>query len=451
MKIVIYKKLIKYLKSIIENTAFAGHVYAVGGCVRDFKIAVKEKLEGNIKDVDLVVDLPNGGIEFAKFLESSGYTKGSLVIYETFGTVMFRLKKFPDIELEAVQTRSECYRDENSRNPETSYGTIQQDAFRRDFTINALYHDITNLKEIDFNGHGLEDLENHIIDTCGEPDIIFDEDPLRIMRAVRFAARLGYTISDRTVEGIKKHAKRLSIISQERITDEFNKILETSRPQYGISKLIDYGIIDVILPEIKNILDNDLLIKIGKLSYDLDCYNAMARDKNIPEYSKKLNILILIAYRLPIIFADIMKRMKYSNDEIKEVRFYAIILYSFQYMLESQNMALLRNIEYQCKTMESYKRLYFIYKEMGHIGWEPAFIGSEHPMLGYKLPIDGDYLMCTFGLTPGKEVGIVLRECLNAAFANPKLDKNDFSKSIWKYMTEGGDLKKFTMDAIRQF
>lgn len=425
VKISEYRSLLEYLAGLIKGSEYEGHVYAVGGCVRDSYIASLNNVTGFIKDIDLVVDLPNGGINLAKYLESVHMVKGSLVIYETFGTVMFHLKEYPDIELEAVQTRSECYRDENSRNPETSYGTIQQDAFRRDFTINALYYNISTGEIKDFNGHGIEDIKNHIIDTCGDPDIIFNEDPLRIMRAVRFAARLGYTISDRTVEGIKKHAKRLSIISQERITDEFNKILETSRPQYGISKLIDYGIIDVILPEIKNILDNDLLIKIGRLSYDLDCYNAMARDKNIPEYSKKLNILILIAYHLPIIFADVMKRMKYSNDEIKEVKFYAVIMYSFQYMLESQNIALLRNIEYQCETIESYKRLYFIYKEIGHIGWEPAFIGSEHPMLGYKLPVDGESIMKEFGFKPGPVIGLSLKECLEYAFNKPDATKEE--------------------------
>lgn len=107
MHVAIYEQILDYLAKQIKNTEFEGHVYAVGGCVRDSHIAKNSSNADSIKDIDLVVDLPNGGIMLARYLESNGFTKGSIVVYENYGTVMFHLKQFPNIELEAVQTRKE--------------------------------------------------------------------------------------------------------------------------------------------------------------------------------------------------------------------------------------------------------------------------------------------------------------------------------------------------------
>lgn len=428
VKISEYRSLLEYLAGLIKGSEYEGHVYAVGGCVRDSYIASLNNVTGFIKDIDLVVDLPNGGINLAKYLESVHMVKGSLVIYETFGTVMFHLKEYPDIELEAVQTRSECYRDENSRNPETSYGTIQQDAFRRDFTINALYYNISTGEIKDFNGHGIEDIKNHIIDTCGDPDIIFNEDPLRIMRAIRFAARLGYFISERTMEGIKKYANRLHIISQERITDEFNKILATDKPQWGLMKLIDYGIIDVIMPEVKTaIADNSLLIIMGRCSYDLDEINAESGKKGELEFDKKIAMLSLISrYAGPQVFSEVMKTMKYSNDDIKEVAFYGQALIDMQNAEDSRKLSDLRRIEYSCLNTITYARLYFLYKEITrHVPWSDMGLTVKHPMIGYALPVDGESIMKEFGFKPGPVIGLSLKECLEYAFNKPDATKEE--------------------------
>ena len=163
-----YNNIVARLGEIIKGTKFEGHLYTVGGCNRD-KLLGRE-----IKDIDVVLDIPNGGIEFAKWLMSAGYTTGEPVVYEHFGTSMFRLRDFPEDEIEAVQTRKECYRDINTRNPDTAFGTIQDDATRRDFTYNAIYCDVSTGERRDVNGKSLEDLNNNILRTCGSPDIIFN-------------------------------------------------------------------------------------------------------------------------------------------------------------------------------------------------------------------------------------------------------------------------------------
>lgn len=432
MYVAMYEHIMDYLAKQIKGTRFEGHVYAVGGCVRDTQIAKDSGKVGNIKDIDLVVDLPNGGIELAKYLEGINRTKGSLVIYETFGTVMFRLKRYPDVELEAVQTRSECYRDENSRNPETSFGTIQQDAFRRDFTINALYYDISNKEQKDFNGHGLGDLRNHMIDTCGDPDIIFDEDPLRIMRAVRFAAKLSYSISDRTIAGIKKYAKRLEIISQERITDEFNKILVTDNPTYGLTKLQDYGIMEVIAPILCK-LSTEAMIDLYNLSYYLKCNNLYADQEKLPEYyDVERMMLSMISYFVgPNEFKELMLKMKYSNDEIKEVTERARLLKLMKIAADRKDFAVLHEIEYKCMTKLEYGKLYFIAKQIREIPfWVALNPYQEHSLIGYEMPIDGEWVMKRFNIGPGPKVGWILKYFLLLVFNQPDKLKTleDFEK-----------------------
>ena len=152
-----FHKIVLYLKDLIKGTKFDGKTYVVGGAVRDLL------MDKEIKDVDVVLELPNGGIDFAKWMEENGYTHGSVVTYPTYGTAMFRLNEYPEVEIECVQTRKEQYKDKNSRNPETEYGTLYEDIMRRDFTCNTLLYDITNCQVLDLTGKGIEDIKNKII------------------------------------------------------------------------------------------------------------------------------------------------------------------------------------------------------------------------------------------------------------------------------------------------
>ena len=124
-----FYKIVFYLKDLINGTKFEGKTYVVGGAVRDLY------MNKEIKDIDIVLELPNGGIEFANWMEENGHAHGSVVTYPTYGTAMFRMKEYPEVEIECVQTRKEQYKDKNSRNPETEYGTLYEDAMRRDLSI----------------------------------------------------------------------------------------------------------------------------------------------------------------------------------------------------------------------------------------------------------------------------------------------------------------------------
>ena len=152
-----FYKIVLYLKDLINGTKFEGKIYVVGGAVRDLY------MDKEIKDIDIVAELPSGGIEFANWMEENGHTHGSVVTYPTYGTAMFHLKEYPEVEIECVQTRKEQYKDKNSRNPETEYGTLYEDIMRRDFTCNTLLYDITDCQILDLTGKGIEDIKNKII------------------------------------------------------------------------------------------------------------------------------------------------------------------------------------------------------------------------------------------------------------------------------------------------
>ena len=152
-----FHKIVLYLKDLINGTKFEGKTYVVGGAVRDLY------MDKEIKDIDIVVERPNGGIDFANWMGENGYTHGSVLTYPTYGTAMFRLNEYPEVEIECVQTRKEQYKDKNSRNPETEYGTLYEDVMRRDFTCNTLLYDITNCQILDLTEKGIEDIKNKII------------------------------------------------------------------------------------------------------------------------------------------------------------------------------------------------------------------------------------------------------------------------------------------------
>lgn len=158
----LYIQICDYLQDIIEDTLFENHCFAVGGCVRD------EILGHEIKDIDLCIDLPDGGIVFANWLYKEELLTHEPVVYPTYGTAMFQLAAFPDVELEVVQTRKEQYKDKNSRNPEVVFGSIEEDCKRRDLTINSLYYDISRNVYLDLTGYGYRDIKDKKIRCVGE-------------------------------------------------------------------------------------------------------------------------------------------------------------------------------------------------------------------------------------------------------------------------------------------
>ncbi len=215
--------------------------YVIGGFVRDFLLERDFK-----KDIDIVA--VGSGIELALKVSELLPKKPKVQVFKTYGTAMLR---FEDTEIEFVGARKESYHFE-SRNPVVENGTLEDDQNRRDFTINALalslntdtYGDLVD----PFNG--VLDLENKTIKTPLDPDITYSDDPLRMMRAIRFATQLGFEIENNSLASITKNAERITIISGERIVDELNKILSTEKPSIGFLLLYKTGLLDIILPEL---------------------------------------------------------------------------------------------------------------------------------------------------------------------------------------------------------
>ncbi len=237
--------LSKYL--FISNAAkTAGEmnlkVYIVGGFVRDLI------LNRNRDEMDFLV-IGDGPLYASKFAESLGINKIS--IFKNFGTAHFRVN---DFDLEFVGARKESY-NRSSRKPAVSIGTFKEDISRRDFTINTL---AVSINESDFGElidsyNGINDLKERIIKTPIDPLITFNDDPLRIMRAYRFASQLNFKVDDSINEAANKLRERLKIVSQERITDEFLKILSSPVPSIGIKLLFNSGVMEIIFPEIANL------------------------------------------------------------------------------------------------------------------------------------------------------------------------------------------------------
>ncbi|MCC7245488.1 MAG: HD domain-containing protein [Saprospiraceae bacterium] len=214
--------------------------YVVGGYVRD-------RLLGRpTKDIDVVC--VGDGIQLAEMVANSLSPRPKVVVYRRFGTAMLR---FEGLEIEFVGARRESY-SPDSRKPAVEQGSLEDDQNRRDFTINAL---AVSLNEHNF-GHiidpfnGLAHLEDKIIKTPLDPGKTFSDDPLRMMRAIRFATQLGFDIEPRTFDGIKRFKSRIHIISKERIATELEKILLTPRPSVGFNLLFDCGLLQLILPEV---------------------------------------------------------------------------------------------------------------------------------------------------------------------------------------------------------
>lgn len=222
--------------------------YVIGGYVRD------ALLNRPSKDIDVVVE--GKGIDLAKaFADKIG--SNGFSYFENFGTAMV---VHEDWEVEFVGARKESYRRE-SRKPIVEEGTLEDDQIRRDFTINAMS---ISLNDEDFGElhdpfGGLDDIRHKIIRTPTDPDVTFDDDPLRMMRAIRFATQLNFTIEANTLASIGKNKDRISIVSQERITDELNKILLSAEPSIGFNLLFETGLLHIIFPDFVKLYGVDII------------------------------------------------------------------------------------------------------------------------------------------------------------------------------------------------
>ncbi|GGH47204.1 tRNA nucleotidyltransferase [Mangrovimonas yunxiaonensis] len=215
--------------------------YVIGGFVRDYLLQRDAK-----KDIDVVA--VGSGIALAKEVSKNLPNNPKVKVFKTYGTAMLR---YDDLEIEFVGARKESYT-KDSRNPIVENGTLQDDQNRRDFTINAL---ALNLSETHFGDlldpfNGIADLETKTIRTPLDPDITYSDDPLRMMRAIRFATQLDFWIEDESLNAITRNSHRIEIITKERIVTELHKILESETPSKGFLLLEKTGLLDRILPEL---------------------------------------------------------------------------------------------------------------------------------------------------------------------------------------------------------
>ena len=224
--------------------------YVVGGFVRDFLLKRKK----DKTDIDFVC--VGNGMKLAELVTHKLGKKATFKVFKNFGTAMIYYK---GEDYEFVGARKESYRSD-SRKPIVENGTLEDDQNRRDFTINAI---AIQLNDSDFGKlidpfSGQKDLENKIIRTPLDPDITYSDDPLRMMRAIRFATQLDYNIEKKSFQAIKQNAKRLNIVSTERITDELNKIMLCEIPSIGINLLFETGLLHQFFPEVCNLQGVDI-------------------------------------------------------------------------------------------------------------------------------------------------------------------------------------------------
>ncbi len=251
------KDLRLLLAEALQGSELLEKSYFAGGAVRDYLLF--EGRKELVLDVDIAVEVPDGGRLLAELIhEKLGSSKP--VVYNTFGTAAVTLDK---LNLEFVHTRKESYR-KHDRKPEVSFGTLKEDALRRDFGINALYMKISDGSILDPSGKGMRDIENRVIACVDDPERVFTEDPLRLLRGIRFAARLGFEIETATYEAILNSKDQLVHISEERIAMEFEAMLLEAEVQKVIAALrllAETGILAIILPEV------DALRGLGQNKY----------------------------------------------------------------------------------------------------------------------------------------------------------------------------------------
>lgn len=250
--------------------------YVIGGFVRDFLLNRNSK-----KDIDIVA--VGSGIELALKVSKLLPNKPKVQVFKNYGTAMLR---YDDIDIEFVGARKESYHFD-SRKPVVEDGTLEDDQNRRDFTINALAFSLNkdNFGSLVDPFNGVEDLANKIIRTPLDPDITYSDDPLRMMRAIRFATQLDFIIEEKSFESIAANHQRLEIISGERIVDELNKILMTDKPSKGFLLLYKTGLLDLILPELTAL---NQVEEIEGHTHKNNFYHSLEVVDNICEYTDDL-------------------------------------------------------------------------------------------------------------------------------------------------------------------
>jgi poly(A) polymerase len=434
MNICLNDKIFETLSSVVTSENV--QAYVIGGWVRDCLL----KRDHPGKDIDIVVI--GSGIDIARKAARKIHPGIKVSVFKSFGTAMFRNREY---EIEFVGARKESY-DRNSRKPVVEDGTLEDDQKRRDFTINTLAISLNKETFGEFLDpfNGVEDLKKKIIRTPLEPDKTFSDDPLRMMRAVRFATQLNFSIEEATFDSIKENAERIKIVSAERIVTELNKIIMCSHPSKGFILLEKAGLLRIIFPELDNlkgvetkdgkahkdnfhhsikVLDNisrttdNLWLRWAALLHDIA---KPVTKKYIPETGWSFHGHEFVGSKM---IPDIFRRLKLPlNEKMKYVQ--KIVDLHLRPIALSQDivtdsairrllfeagddiddlMALCeaditsKNEAKKTKHLENFKLVRNKLKE----------IEEKDAVRNFQPPVDGSEIILTFGIKPGKEVGII--------------------------------------------
>lgn len=304
---------LEVLRNATRGTKYENRLYLVGGVVRDkflevapdFDTRDSESSEAKSEDVDIVLE--GDALELAQFLFEKGICDHRPVVYPRFGTAMLTIC---GTQVEIASARKECY-EPRSRKPFTEPGTLLDDVLRRDFTINTLLENLHTGEIKDLTGLALADIRDRVIRTPRDPQKTFEEDPLRMLRAVRFATRLDFSIHPQTYEAIRLMAYRLEIVSPERIRDEFTKILMCKNVSRGLEILLDTGLLNQFAPEL--VAMRGVTQNIYHL-YDVWTHTLKTVEAIPPEEG--------LVLRLAALLHDIGKVQTRTVDEKGNVHFY---------------------------------------------------------------------------------------------------------------------------------
>lgn len=443
--------------------------YVIGGFVRDFFLK-----RGNAKDIDIVAI--GSGIDLALATSKLLPNKPKVQVFKTYGTAMLRYK---DVEIEFVGARKESY-SQDSRNPDVIEGTLKDDQNRRDFTINALALSLNeaNYGELLDPFKGIEDLKNKIIKTPLNPDTTYSDDPLRMMRAIRFASQLNFEIEKDSLSAISKNSKRLQIITRERIVDELNKIMLSSKPSIGFLLLEETKLLVQILPElidlkgveevegqkhkdnfyhtlevVDNISENtnDVWLRWAALLHDIGKAPTKKFSKKVGwtfhahEFvGSKMVYKLFKRLKMPLNnkMKFVQKMVLLSSRPIvlaSEVTDSAIRRLVFDAGDDMNSLMILCEADITTKNAKKFKRYH---KNFELVRKKIKQVEERDKVRNFQPPVSGEEIMQAFNLKPCKEIGQI-KEAIKEAILDGKIPNEH--QASYDFMIEKGEQLGFNL------